>query len=121
MAAELAIQKLRESNKHATSYETKPVKPPYLSHTIKSLSDDAKKVLDKAYEIRANSFSDKKWVDLYADWLKATDNQFHSEDGLKQLKTFAFFYKRHTKDSKDGLADIYRHEFKRRTDIEYDA
>ena len=84
------------------------------------LSPKAKDVLDKAYDIRTKPFTDEKWVDLYADWLNATDKKFHSEGGLKQLKTFAFYYKRHhTKEEKDGLADIYRHEFRKRTDIEY--
>ena len=64
------------------------------------------------------------------DWLQATNSEFHSEEGLNKLKSLAFYYKRCMGGSvkKDiripgfaTLHDYYQHEFRKRTDIEYDC
>ena len=87
------------------AFINKPFSPnDYYSRRFAGMSDKSKKLLAEAYLMRQEPLSDKRWIDLYLKFVKATNKRFHSDDnGLKDFKTMAVYYWEKIRNRKNNL------------------
>jgi len=112
----------------------KPISNQYYKHKFVGLSDKAEDCLKKARKLKQVPYTDKRWQDVYKNWLLATDFKFKDQgEGYEELRTMAAYHERITKNKSDIIKKSYEtrmpgfnsldeyavHEIKRRTDIEY--
>ena len=77
------------------AFISKPSTPQtYYRQRFYGLSDKAKDALNKAYLMRKEPFTDKRWIELMVDFTEETKKAYYTgeESDLRTFKTMAVYY-----------------------------
>jgi len=66
----------------------------YFKDHYYGMSDEARTLMAKVYLMRHKSYADPAWIDVYKDWIKATDGRFKDGGINKMIALSKFFYEK---------------------------
>ena len=79
------------------------------------MNEDAKGILAKVYLMRRESMENPEWVDIYKDWLKATNFKW-KDGGINKMQALAKFY---FESVKQGKGDLIKKAAEKREEFTY--
>ena len=79
----------------------------YFARDLIGLMPEQREVLAKIYLNRKKSFTDPIWIDIYAEWLRCTDETLQGEGyDLPKLKAKAAYYYEKIANKGDKWMDV---------------